>query len=230
MAKSRRDYIPDNDAKYDTFLLNILHYVQDQTVGANPRWTHIPADEITALNDAYNRWFLAYTQVKGPHTSPQVDRKNEIKKETKKQLRTFINAFLRYHPAVTNYDKEQMGIPIHDDTRTGIPPHVTPPVIVSVTSLPGFGSKIRYQDVDVPGSRARPYGCNGCLLLFAIADGKITDHKLLTQSVLMTRNPYTLRIGDTSTEGKYLSCCAVWQNETGERGDPSEIHHMLIID
>jgi hypothetical protein len=58
---------------------------------------------------------------------------------------------------------------------------------------------------------------------------KIDDHKLLTQTALMTRNPFTLRIRDTSTEGKYLSCAACWQIG-GERGDPSGIHHMVIID
>ena len=99
------DTFPRKDAEFDIFFRNLINYVKDQTVGANPRWTHIPHAEIDKLDEAYNRLSSAYTQVKGPHTSQHTRRKKEIKKECTRLIEAFLNAYIRYHPAVTDYDK-----------------------------------------------------------------------------------------------------------------------------
>jgi hypothetical protein len=48
--------------------------------------------------------------------------KNETKSALESGLRAFIKAYLIYNPAVLDADKESMGLPLHDTTRTPIPP------------------------------------------------------------------------------------------------------------
>ena len=69
MNKSRTRTIPSSDAKFNIFFRNFINYIKDQTVGANPRWPHIPQGETGKLDDAYNCWSAAYTQAKGPQWS-----------------------------------------------------------------------------------------------------------------------------------------------------------------
>jgi hypothetical protein len=224
------DTFPRKDAEFDIFFRNVLNYTRDQTVGASPRWTHIPQAEIDNLASRYDEWTLAYTQVKGPHTSQHTKRKNAVKKTAIKALQNFLNAYIRYHPAVTDYDREQMGVHVHDPNPSPVPIHETPPVIVSVIPLPGGIFKIRFQDVDNPERRAIPKGCNGCVLFFGISDRPITDRDELKETVLMTRNPYTLVLTGENLAGKFFSCAAAWQIKKGFKGKKSEIHSTVIVD
>jgi hypothetical protein len=230
MSKVRvPDTIPQNDAEFDIFFRNLINYIKDKTVGPNPAWTHIPQAEIQKLDDAYDRWSTAYAQVKVPHTPEQTKNKNDVKEECTKLLRDFINAFIRYHPAVTADDKRKIGIHIPDDERTPIPAPPTRPIINSLRALGGCRIEIRFQDEATPGSRAVPYGDNGCILMYTIAGEKVTDYERLKDTALMTRTPFVHIIHDKSSEGSYFSCAALWQNETGERGEPSEIHSIVIV-
>jgi hypothetical protein len=230
MSTSSTRTIPFNDAKFDIFFRNLINYVKDQTVGASPRWTHIPQTEIEKLDEAYNRWSTAYTQFKGPHTSQHTKRKNDVKKECTKLIEAFLNAYICYHPAVTDYDKEQMGVHIPDKTHTPVPIHETPPIIFSVIPQPGGIFKIRFQDADNPDSRAIPDGCNGCVLFYAVSSERITDRDELKETVLMTRNPYTLVLTGENLAGKLFSCAACWQIKKGPKGKKSEIHTTVIVD
>jgi hypothetical protein len=102
-----QDYIPGPDAAFNAFFNNLVDYVDQQTEGSAPRWTHIPLDALTSLRAAWN---AAYTATLKPCTSPEREEKNRIRRDSTTGIRSFVNIYLRYHPAVSAYDKEQAGL------------------------------------------------------------------------------------------------------------------------
>jgi hypothetical protein len=117
----KKDYIPTRDADFDVFFTNLVDYVDQKTGGNVPEWTHIPAPALSALREAHDAWQAAYAATLKPCTKPERDEKNRVRRDSEKTLRDFVNAYLRYYPAVTDYDKEQMGLHIPDTTPTSIP-------------------------------------------------------------------------------------------------------------
>jgi hypothetical protein len=120
MARNK-DYVPTRDADFDPFIKNIVDYVAQQCTGTPPRWPHIPTEARTELNGANDAWHSAYLVTLKPHTSQETAEKNRIRTSSEKTLRNFVRAYLRYHPAVTNEDRDNMGIPNGDPTRTPVP-------------------------------------------------------------------------------------------------------------
>jgi hypothetical protein len=53
--------------------------------------------------------------------------KNEARNALKSSIRTFVKAFLVYNPAVSDADKENMGLPLYDGKRTPVPAPTTIP-------------------------------------------------------------------------------------------------------
>ena len=120
MAK-RRDYVPMQSAYFETFFKNLEEYVDQNCTGTSPKWTHIPAESRTELKDAYNAWNNAYIITLKPHTSQETAEKNRVRKSSEKILRAFVKVYLRYHPDVTNEDRDNMGVPNDDTVRTPVP-------------------------------------------------------------------------------------------------------------
>jgi hypothetical protein len=113
----REDYVPRREAAFSQFFKFINQYVAEKCDGAQPAWTHIPQEARTALAGWFTAWDRAYAVTLQPCTKPQRDEKNRVHKTAEKQLRGFVNAYLRFHPAVTDYDREQMSLNVPSATR-----------------------------------------------------------------------------------------------------------------
>jgi hypothetical protein len=219
-----KDSVPSGDPGFDAWLTNQVDYVNAKiTAGA---WTHIPPDKMTALNKHQTDWHAAFVKIQGPHTAVDTEAKNEARRAVEHFVRQFDQQFLKYDP-VTNQDRVAMGLPILDTTHTPIGDPKTRPVITALRAKGGFAVEIRFQDEETPDSTAIPYGMNGCLLNYAWGPEKIEDYAAVNETRLMTRTPFDLNL-PPQAEGKYLSCYARWQNETGHLGKPSEIQHIAI--
>ncbi|MDR2068507.1 MAG: hypothetical protein LBP71_01385 [Spirochaetaceae bacterium] len=111
----KKDYVPVKDADFDVWFRNLCQYVNAKCNPPDaPQWSHIPPDALTELNGAYAAWHAAYGITLKPCTKPERDEKNRVRKGSQKTARNFVNAYLRYHPAVTDDDREQMGLRIPD--------------------------------------------------------------------------------------------------------------------
>ncbi|MDR2194523.1 MAG: hypothetical protein LBP19_08685 [Treponema sp.] len=220
----KQDYIPNRNADFDGWFENLNAYVTAKTAAGE--WTHIPAAKVTGLTGHYNAWHTAYEKTTGPHTPVDTEAKNDARKSAVAFIRPFVAQFLMFDP-VTNEDRIAMRLHNRDVTHTPIGKPATRAVITSLKPLGGFRVEIRYRDEATPKSRAIPYGCNGCLLNYTWGPEKTADHAALTQTHLMTRNPWTLEL-PTEAEGKFLSCAARWQSETGVLGAKGDIQHVVI--
>ncbi|GHU23506.1 hypothetical protein FACS1894172_12970 [Spirochaetia bacterium] len=206
------NYIPAKDADFNVFFKKIYDYVAQKTGGTQPEWTHIPADVVQGLQEAYTAWDAAYTKTLGEHSSQDTREKQRVRKESEGVLRHFIQNYL-YDPPVSAYDRDAMDVPNHDTIRT---PHGEPktrPVIVKLSPLGGRRVQIYFADETTPEKRARPKDANGAVISSTLTavDVRVTDYKLLTSTELLTRSPWVIELGPEA-EGKRFSCALCWQN------------------
>jgi hypothetical protein len=70
---------------------------------------------------------------------------------------------------------------------------------------------------------------NGAVISWAVAEAGqvITDFKQLTHTILATSSSQEL-VFEESDRGKTVYIAMQWQNETGERGEPTEIQSAII--
>ena len=113
------DYIPNNDAAFDTWFKFLNQYVAQKCGGSDPAWTHIPQAARTGMINSYSAWYTAYANTIGPHTPVETETKNNAKKASKQVIRPFVNQYLRF-PPVADEDRTAMGIPNHDTIPTSI--------------------------------------------------------------------------------------------------------------
>jgi hypothetical protein len=221
----RKDPIPAGDSAYDIYYKNIVQYVAAQCGGSTPRWTHIPQTARTAQSEDYSAWYTAYAVTLKPHTKEETAEKNRQKKRTMKNLRTFIKAYLRYHPDVTDEDRDNMGIPNDSGGRTPVPvPSTRPEFSIEVKDIRTLALPFHDQGTE---SRAIPYGIDGAVVRWAVKDHAATSVRELNESHLATRSPYVLVFTDEE-RGKIVSIAMQWQNEKGEKGKPSEIRSTIV--
>jgi len=107
MPERKQDYIPRDLVQFNTFMQNMLKYVQ----GKITEWGHIPQNRLDNLTELYSIFESAFKQKQQPQNLLQYEA------QCVSVLRTFINQFLR-HPPVTNDDRVKMGVPEHDTIRT----------------------------------------------------------------------------------------------------------------
>jgi hypothetical protein len=118
-----------------------------------------------------------------------------------------------------------VNIPEEDTTSTHIGRPKTRPVFsirVKDTRL----LELPFKDQDSE-SRARPYGMNGAVVSFEVSDTPVRDPEKLTRTELATRTPHLLHFAEED-RGKTVYFSMQWQNESGERGDFTEIQSAIV--
>jgi hypothetical protein len=76
-------------------------------------------------------------------------------------------------------------------------------------------------------SKAKPYGVNGAVIVYAVLNAPPADVNALAHSVLATRTPHILEFTEEE-RGKTVYIAICWQNEKGERGPWSEIGSAIV--
>jgi hypothetical protein len=220
------DYMPTTPAKFDPYYKNIVQYVSDKTSGANPDWTHIPQTARTELVTRYTAWNAAY----GPTLKPTVTKQEKdemwrVFAASKKYLRGFVNAWLRYHPDVTDDDREKMGLHVPNPKPTPTPdPATRPEFNIRVKDVRALTVDFRDEGSE---SRARPKGMGGAVIHWVVMDHPAASTDELVKSYLATRTPYTIVFTDEE-RGKIVSIAMQWQNRKGRKGKFSEIQTAII--
>jgi hypothetical protein len=218
--------IPSAGPKYDRFFKNVFQYTSTMTSGSSPTWTHIPVQEVTALNTAYAAWYTAYSPTLKPHTPAVTVAMKAAYASTSKVLSRFIQVWFRGFPdIVTNEHLANMEIPPLDTTRSPIGKPLTRPVfhlMIKDTRL----LSVVFQD-EGSESRAKPYGMNGAVVSYGILESPPANQNELTRTELATKSPHPLRF-EEEDRGKTVYVALQWQNESGVRGDFTEIQSAII--
>lgn len=249
-----KDFVPGPDAEFDAWLTNLVTYVQGKLAQTPPAWPHIPPERVTELRAARDQWRIAFVTAQGPHTKADIDLKNEKREAAEKEVRAFIKQYLRF-PPVTNEDRDNMGVPNYDDTRTPIGVPATRPefrLAVRDTRL----IAVIFRDAG-SSRRAKPYGIDGAVIRWSVLPGpspqamgpefasqtpqaavealkaaassgdpKAAD-AAFRHSILATRSPHLLGFSEAE-RGQTVYAALSWQNEKGEEGMMTEIQSTVI--
>jgi hypothetical protein len=216
-----KDFVPQRD---DTFLDWIRNFIA--VIVANAVAWLVPAELVSALQaqltDFESKLAIAKSSNRG---KVDVANKNAAKEILKHTARDVTKRFLAWSPAVSDAERELLGITVHDTVRTSIhAPKTRPEFSYKILDL--LRLLIDFYDQG-SNSRAIPYGYNGAVFFYTIADILVTDYALFDKTLLLTRSPFTLEL-PPETRGKVLSGAMQWQNAKGEKGPWSEIQSVVI--
>ncbi|MDR2617791.1 MAG: hypothetical protein LBC62_02865 [Treponema sp.] len=215
---NKKSYIPHSDAEFDTFVRNILMYVSMKCDSNPPVWTHIPQEARAALAEHYAAWHAAYEITLTPCTRPQIAEKNRLHKVTEKAVRDFVNIYLRYHPAVTEEDKRNMGLTIPDTTRTPVVVPDEGPAFLIVQLGPRILG-INYQ-YGQGRKGSKPPGIKGARIYYGVFDEPPDEQEKLPASVWATRCPHGITFRETD-RGKRAYFALRWEAERDDEKSQS---------
>jgi hypothetical protein len=217
---ARSGYIPGKNAEVVEWGNHFVQYIADHSVA----W-EIPGEEITELQAAQTEFNLWQAVAAGANrTKVIVEKRDTAKKVLEENIRYMVNFRLK-NRAVTNADRIAMGLPVRNSVRTPIPDPTTRPVAEMIGN--GIRSvQVKFHD-EASSTRAKPYGIDGAVILYAVRDTPPKDLADLTHSVLATRTPYTLTFTEAQ-RGQWVYAALCWQNKKGVKGPCSEIYHCVI--
>jgi hypothetical protein len=150
--------------------------------------------------------------------------KKRVRTEKERDLRAFINRFLRW-PPVTDLDRDKMKIHNRDLIRT---PHIEVGEVVEFeTRLRNIREILVRFWIKGQTHRAKPDGYDGAVIVWDIPDKPPERPEDLTRHTLASRTPHTLLFDETE-RGKTVYISAAWQNERGNVGNWSEIQSAVV--
>ncbi|MDR1171835.1 MAG: hypothetical protein LBL24_05205 [Bacteroidales bacterium] len=214
------DYIPRKDSELVPWGDNF-----NSKVAANTSQWGIPPNEVADLQNAYDIFVPLQKKADSPgRTAVITAEKNAARKNYIGLIRTMAGFRLK-NPVITDAERIDMGLRVHDDTPTTITvPKTRPELNIDVVDFRRL--KVSYQDQGTK-SKAKPYGVDGAVIVYATLDAPPADHSALTRSVLATRTPHVIECTEEQ-RGKTLYVAACWQNEKGQTGPMSEIISAIV--
>lgn len=215
-------YIPTRDADLVLWARNFSDLIT--AAPATYGLTAPIAVAIDALVDAYETALSAATDP-STRTPVTIAAKDSAKGAMVPQLRYYAQN-VKANAAVSNANKEALGIRLNDPIPTPIPAPATKPVLQIVASGP-LEMRLRFADELTPTSRAKPFGSIGCLVYRKIAVGVSSDPNTATFDGIFTRIPFTQTF-DAADVGKTVTYWARWTNAKGEEGPWSEAIARVI--
>ena len=214
------DYIPQKDSELVAWSANFT-----AGVVANAGIWGIPQDEVYALQTADASFATLHAQADSPlKNSVIVAEKNAARDVLVAKIRELAGFWLK-NPIITNAQRIALGLHVRDITPSNIPaPKSRPELDIDVLDFRRL--KVIFRDMGSK-SKAKPYGVNGAVIVYAILDTPPTDVSALSHSVLATRTPHILKFVEEE-RGKTVYVAICWQNEKGEKGPWSEIENAIV--
>jgi len=223
---NKKNYVPQNNADFNTWFKNMTQYVELKTSGDPPEWDHILRRERDALEAAYGDWEAHYTPTLKPHTSNLTGARNEARARAEKVIRPFVKRNLYCDP-VNNADRIYLELPVRDIVRTD---HT------AVNEEAEWNFEIRgirqvHAHFKVFGAmgKARPekYNCVAAYEVRGASEPPPERPEDLTRRVNAGRTPCTIAFDETE-RGKKVYMAMAWQNDRKILGKWSAIQWTYV--
>ncbi|WP_059369852.1 hypothetical protein [Treponema endosymbiont of Eucomonympha sp.] len=205
------DYVPGGDAPFWAWAKQLVGYAETRLADFG-----IPDETFAAIKGLYAAFDAAYQKAASPnHGKVDVLEKDEARAALEKAPRPFAKTYLMFNPAVSDSDRENMGLSLHNKKPTPVPPPSTYPDWVFDTKTIRRIS-LRFRDQGST-SRAKPPGVHGAEIRWGFSAAPPAGVDDLTASEFCTNSPHTLVFAE-SERGKTVYFCLRWENTTGEKG------------
>jgi hypothetical protein len=219
-----KDYIPAAVATFNQWQKVLVAYV----VANAERFGLIPED-LAPLQAKQAAWEAAYAVADNPATRTKAA--NDAKKEActtyKKEIRPFVKANLTYSRKVSDADRSNMGLPIHDTkpTRASIP-NTRPEVEVKFEQQ--LEHEVRVNDTVQSGS-GKPEHVTGFEIYRQVVglDAPQPSIEQMQLVVMAPRSPHKLTYS-SAEQGKRVYYAVRWVNTRGEAGPWSAIVSAIV--
>ncbi|MDR1602359.1 MAG: hypothetical protein LBS42_08025 [Tannerella sp.] len=220
MAKS--DYIPRQDGKFLEWGQNLIVYVKLHLVA----WG-ISEAAFEPIQTLLNAYVAAYNKAQEPNRGKvDVLEKNETRDKLKQAIRQFVKEHLIFNSAVTNSDRENMGLPIHDTKPT--PPRI--PTEMPIGEI-DFSVHLRHiihvRDGKLTG-RTKPPQVHGFEVWYKIGGGQPMSDSEWGYANFSTRSPLTITY-PLSDVGKVVYYRFRWVNSRNQPGPWNETIISAVI-
>ena len=215
------DFIPHADGAFLEWSKTLVTYA-----AAHLTAFKVDTAALTPIQTLLTAYQTAYNKAEDPNRGKvDVLEKNETRDALKAALRTFIKAYLIYNPAVSNVERESMGLPLHNGTRTPTSAPTTIPELELDSSVI-WQISVHFKDAGSE-KRGKPAHVHGVELRWALLDNPPSSVEDLTKSAFDTASPYTFTF-DEADRGKALYICPRWENNKGDKGPLGEIVKAII--
>jgi hypothetical protein len=186
---------------------------------------NIPQETLTPIQGQLTAYETAFEVAQNPNRGKvEVLNKNEAKETLTQSFRVFIKAYLTYNPTVSDADKENMGLPLHDGTRTPVPAPTTIPELELDSSVIRQIT-VHFKDAG-SDKRGKPAHVHGVELRWAFLDNIPSSVDDLKNSAFDTASPYTFNF-DEPDRGRALYICPRWENNKSDKGPWGEYIKQL---
>jgi hypothetical protein len=219
---SSNDYIPRQDGKFLEWAQKLLIYVK----------LHLEAWGIGepvfgAIQTLCDKYSSAYSKAQESNRGKvDVLEKNETRDNLKQALRAFVKEHLQYNSVVTNVDRENMGLPIHDTKPS--PPHIpTTMPIGEVDFSIHLQHILHVKDGKLTG-RTKPPEAHGFEVWYKIGGGPPVDDSEWSYANFSTRSPLTIKY-PLSDVGKTVYYRFRWVNSRNQPGPWNETIITAVI-
>ncbi len=210
------DYIPASDSEFNSWQSNLVTYASANLAGLG-----LILGDLTPLTTAQTAWASSYpahiTAQASAQSARQLKDTNRLAYEA--AIRALVNR-LQASPAVSDSEKEALGIPVRDTIRSPIGAPTSRPLGSADTSQ-RLRVTISFVDELTPTTRAKPNGVFGCEVWVKIGGTAPLDLNECTFLALDTRSPYTAQF-DGEDANKTAHFVLRWANAKGEAGPISE--------
>ncbi|MDR1284184.1 MAG: hypothetical protein LBK99_25710 [Opitutaceae bacterium] len=216
------DYIPRPQAVFNNWQETLVAYLL-----ANLGRFGLTTDMLDALMALQAAWRDAWALASNPdkRTKATVQAKNEALAAYKAGIRQFVNERLTYNKKVTNADRDNMGLPIHDTHPTPAPVSQDAPDIT--IRMPAARRLEILARVLANALRKKPDGGHGWELRWIISLTQPTSLDQITHSEFSTRSAIVLDF-DENQRGQRIWLIARWENTRGQKGPWTDILSAII--
>ena len=215
------DYIPQTDGAFLEWTKTLVSYVSPKLASFN-----IPEGSVSPIQAQLAAYEAAFATAQDPNRGKvDIYNKNDTRDTLKSSIRVFVRAYLAHNPAVSDADKERMGLPLYDKSRSSVPAPATIPELELDSSIIRHIS-VHFRDAGSE-KRGKPAHVHGIELRWAVRDNPPSSVEDLAKSAYDTASPYTFKF-DEPERGKTLYICPRWENNKGDAGPWGEIVKAII--
>jgi hypothetical protein len=215
------DFFPKREADLLEWLKNFGVVVAENAVA----WG-IPANTASGLTAQITAYEAVYEAAKGENgTKALIVEKNEKRDALKAEARNVKNKFIDYNDAVSDSDRERLGLPRRDRTPTPKPRPASRPTL---EVLPTNNRQHTATAVNqATGKKNKPDDAYGVRFVSEIRDAPPANADDLRHSVFRRK---VVEVFDYAEEdrGKKVFYAACYENAKGEAGPWSDIIEAVI--
>lgn len=181
--------------------------------------------DLTAQNTLFGYAYSGHLNAEAAYHA-STDEKNLTMANLTSTIRS-LAAQMQANPAVTDMQKENMGLPVHKTSRTPVPAPTTSPVIQRFDTATRASLTLDIVDHDTPNTRAKPEGVHSCEVRMTLGGTAPTDPAAMPLLANITRSPHMVEF-DIPEVGQTAHFALRWLNSRGKPGPWSQFYQAVV--